>query len=116
MKPQRIQRKRTKGWRMPENTVNVTRPGLWGNPFVCDDPAVAVEAYRRHCQGGTQTFEMGPGKLRFADNAHPNTLHWAWPEWARENLATLRGKNLACFCPLDKPCHADVLLELANRD
>ena len=31
-------------------------------------------------------------------------------------LAPLRGKNLACWCPLDQPCHADVLLELANED
>jgi Domain of unknown function (DUF4326) len=28
----------------------------------------------------------------------------------------LRGKNLACWCRLDRPCHADVLLELANAD
>jgi hypothetical protein len=31
--PVRIQRKRTKGWKMPPNTVSVTRPGKWGNPF-----------------------------------------------------------------------------------
>jgi hypothetical protein len=30
-------------------------------------------------------------------------------------LVPLRGKNLACWCPLDQPCHADVLLDLANR-
>lgn len=33
MTPQRIQRKRTKGWKMPENTVYVGRPSKWGNPF-----------------------------------------------------------------------------------
>lgn len=41
------------------------------------------------------------------------------PEQADEVAAirqNLRGKNLACWCPLDGPCHADVLLELANRD
>ena len=32
----------------------------------------------------------------------------------KEIVAALRGKNLACFCPIDQPCHADVLLELAN--
>jgi hypothetical protein len=32
------------------------------------------------------------------------------------SIPDLRGKNLACWCPLDAPCHADVLLELANRD
>lgn len=30
------------------------------------------------------------------------------------DIAELRGKDLACFCPLDKPCHADVLIEIAN--
>lgn len=34
----------------------------------------------------------------------------------RAPRAELRGKNLACFCPLDQPCHADVLLEIANKD
>ena len=47
----------------------------------------------------------------------------AFSEWikhpAQSNLAAraklaLRHKNLACWCPLDKPCHADVLLELVN--
>ena len=33
-----------------------------------------------------------------------------------EPLAALRGKDLACWCPLDQPCHADVLLELANQE
>ena len=33
MTPIRIQRKRTKGWRMPPNTVYVGRPTIWGNPF-----------------------------------------------------------------------------------
>jgi hypothetical protein len=67
-------------------------------------------------RGGTQTFEMGPGKLRFAPNAHPSTQHWTWADWARINLKSLRGLNLACWCKIDEPCHADVLLELANPD
>jgi hypothetical protein len=33
----------------------------------------------------------------------------------RNQIHELRGKNLACWCPLNQPCHADVLLELANR-
>lgn len=33
LKPKRIQRKRTRGWKMPPNTVCVTRPGRWGNPY-----------------------------------------------------------------------------------
>ena len=116
-KPQRIQLSRKKGWRMPENTVSVARPGLFGNPFTHDDRAEAVAAFRLYCRGGTQSFEMGPGKLQFATGLHRNSLHWAWPEWLRtEGLPKLRGKNLACWCPLNQPCHADVLLELANAE
>ncbi len=88
--PERIQRKRTKGWRMPPNTVYVGRPTKWGNPFFVapDMPAhLAVENFRNML------------------NRHD----------VAEIRATLRGKNLACWCALDQPCHADVLLELANR-
>lgn len=112
--PRRIQRSRAKGWKMPEGAVYVGRPSLFGNPFICDDPAVAVEAFRRFLSGGTQSFEMGPGKLQYAPNAHENALHHGWPEWARGALHELRGHDLACWCAVDKPCHADVLLELAN--
>jgi len=42
-KPQRIQRRRVKGWRMPDGAISVTRPGLFGNPFRGER---AVEAYR----------------------------------------------------------------------
>lgn len=113
--PVRIQLSRRKGWRMPPNTVSVARPGLYGNPFIHPQATEAVAAFRRYCQGGTQRFEMGPDGLQFAGSLHRNSLHHAWPEWLRkEGLPKLRGKNLACWCPLDAPCHADVLLELAN--
>jgi hypothetical protein len=82
--PVRVQLRRTKGWRMPPNTVKVTRPGLFGNPFVHPDPAEAVAAFRLYCRGGTQQFEMGPDGLQFAATIHRNSLHWAWPEWLRE--------------------------------
>jgi len=83
--PERIQRKRTKGWRMPPDAVSVTRPGKWGNPFT-------VAEYGREC--AIQKYR----------------------EWViGKDLSELRGKNLACYCPLDQPCHADVLLELANK-
>ncbi|WP_173087344.1 DUF4326 domain-containing protein [Devosia sp. 1635] len=115
-KPVRVQLSRKKGWRMPPNTVKVCRPSMFGNPFIHTDVAEAVKAYRELCSGGTKSFEMGPGKLQFADNCHPNTLHWAFPDWLKkEGLSQIRGKNLACWCPLNKPCHADVLLELANQ-
>lgn len=112
--PERIQRKRTKGWKMPPNTVSVCRPSIWGNPFVADDSAAAVEAYSRLIKPGTQCFELGRGKLLLANNFHPKTLDWDFSDWVRKNIYRLRGKNLACWCPIGSPCHADVLLELAN--
>lgn len=90
--PKRIQRKRTKGWKMPPNTVYVGRPGMFGNMFKLKDGwtrAEAVERYR--------------GVL--ADH----------PSWREQIQWSLRGKDLACWCRVDQPCHADVLLEIANQ-
>ncbi len=84
--PVRVQRRRAKGWKMPPNTVYVGRGSQWGNPFTVD----AVALFRNYV---VSRITNGTG----------------YP------LAALRGKNLACWCPLDKPCHADVLLDLANR-
>lgn len=95
--PIRVQRKRTKGWKMPPNTVYVGRPSQWGNPFYrghhCSNAAEAVEKYK-----ATKAISFLPNG-------------W-FPDVARTELC---GKNLACWCPLDQPCHADVLLELANK-
>lgn len=85
-RPKRIQRRRTKGWRMPPNTVNVTRPGPWGNPFTF-----------------ANSGNISPA-LRFACEVAPLL-----------DVSPLRGKDLACWCSLDSECHADTLLELANR-
>ena len=115
MKPSRFQLKRTKGWRMPSNTVKVDRTTKWGNPFRIGSKlmplsgknqgkefivthAIAVKMHR--------TLALGKGK--------------ASQEFRALVRRELRGKNLACWCPLPKPgkpdiCHADVLLEIANR-
>lgn len=100
--PRRIQRKRTKGWKMPENTVYVGRPSKWGNPFWCTsrqeaEVAASVDYYRRWLEG-----EPGLG----ADPAEGRELAY--------QVSELRGKNLACWCPLDEACHGDVLLRIAN--
>lgn len=106
MKPVRVQRKRTKGYRMPLNTVSVARPGKWGNPFKIA-PAFDSE--------GVRFPEIT------AESAVTLYREWIaralqnWPS-TRDALADLRGRNLACFCKLDAPCHADVLLELANAE
>lgn len=100
MIPTRIQRRRTKGWRMPADTVSVCRPGPFGNPFgVHPDEGGAAAAVRLYSE--------------WIRGDWPGTE----PQRRRDlikKLPTLRGKNLACFCPLDQPCHADVLLDLAN--
>ena len=113
--PKRIQRRRSKGWRMPEGAVNVTRPTIWGNPFIHDDPAQAVTAYREYITRSQTAFKMGPDALRFATNVHKQSLHWDFPDYIRERIEQLRGKDLVCWCALNNPCHADVLLELANQ-
>ena len=99
--PTRVQRKRTKGWRMPPNTVYVGRPTKWGNPF----------------RAGYEN-PMLPGRL-VADKRHAWRLFQAHaplsPKLVLSAKAELRGKNLACYCPLGEPCHVDVLLDIANE-
>jgi len=91
MKPARITLSRRKGWRMPENSVKVCRPGKWGNPFIVGKDGDALQCVELHeCL----------------------TADWRLEQVAA--LAELRGKNLACWCKPGQPCHADTLLKLAN--
>jgi hypothetical protein len=102
--PKRIQRKRTKGWRMPAKAVYVGRPTKWGNPFT-----IGCEAWRF----STDMPHRCPANWQ---EVVENYEHMIQLEIAigYRNLKELRGKDLACWCPLDRPCHADVLLRLAN--
>lgn len=102
--PVRIQRKRTKGWKMPPNTFAVGRPGYFGNPFVGQH---AATGYERWLLGRMSRKEFNKR------NTIPFVMHCDRINVLRE-VKLLRGKNLACWCALDQPCHADVLLELAN--
>lgn len=120
-KPIRIQRRRTKGWRIPDNTVCVDRTTGFGSPFPI---TIGTETYmgerRKAWVVGSWT---GPG-MWFCDTK-PKAIElsvaafraWIWqPQQAalREKArVSLRGKNLACWCG-DHECHADVLLEIAN--
>ncbi len=92
--PIRIQRRRVKGWRMPPNTVSVTRPGKWSNPF-----------------------KVGVGEFRDIDSCLR-----AYREYLMDcidcgllDVSEIRGKDLACFCSLEQKCHADILIEIANK-
>ena len=108
MTPQRIQRRRARGWQMPPDTIYVGRPTKWGNPFeVGKQHGTREECLRRYrlLALGYLAISMGVEQVRPQEATHA-----AMCEARRE----LRGKNLACWCPLGKPCHADVLLEIAN--
>ena len=106
--PERIQRKRTKGWKMPADTVCVCRPGPFGNPFTAK---AAEEAGYRN---GPEMAVIGFIKWLAGDPLYKRADIDPGRDFILDNVALLRGKNLACWCPTDKPCHANVLLEMAN--
>ena len=103
--PRRLQHLRTTGARLPKGAVVVTRASRWGNPFRTEEYGRndAIERYRQWITTGTDRFPAGKNG-RSLD-----------PIRCRAELHTLRGRDLACSCPLGVRCHADVLLELANR-
>lgn len=116
--PERIQLSRRKGWRKPENTVLVSRPGPWGNPY-------------RIVRAGKTTWQVTHGSWlceefisRTGSEARADAVRRLQvmldndrAPWTRDMIRReLAGKNLACWCPLDQPCHADVLLKLANQE
>jgi hypothetical protein len=117
VRPKRIQRQRTKGWRMPANTVYVGRPTRFGNPFQVA-LGVVIPAYGERMwdviHGSTVLVRWDTKKLAAADAVDRYRRLRREQPLTPQEIASLRGKHLACFCPLDQPCHADVLLELAN--
>jgi Domain of unknown function (DUF4326) len=95
--PDRIQLRRSKGWRKPENAVVVARPSRWGNPHRAAAPTAeahcaAVEAFRADLLAGALPYTVADVRRALADH------------------------DLACWCPPNLPCHADVLLDIAARD
>jgi len=105
--PKRIKRERTPGWKMPENTVYVGRKSRWGNDVKIGDD---ISYYMDGCTSATAS-DVVAMFTRFME-AHKAADPEKFATW----LAPLRGKNLACWCKLDAPCHADVLLKLANEE
>lgn len=114
IEPKRVQLSRKKGWRMPPNTVKVDRTTKWGNPITVAGYYDAgynggLPSALRHCVDGYSAWLAG-------------TRHWSHgvPMPPPPDITALRGKNLACWCKImDQqgnavPCHADVLLSLAN--
>lgn len=106
----RIQMTRKRPWRADNpDAVIVARRSKWGNPF-------AVGKSVCHCEGGgfeslkietrQDAVDAFEAMLAIADRNYPSDA---------EIIAELQGKDLACWCPLDAPCHADVLLKHAAR-
>jgi hypothetical protein len=122
---QRIQLSRRAGWRKPEGAVVVSRPGRWGNPFNALEVGAAYPSLDDRGVAGMLVADFrdlvrtdGRGLVfpnyRNAGGAR-GRREFTYPSHAeiREHLA---GRDLACWCALDMPCHADVLLELANEE
>lgn len=104
--PERIQRKRSKGWRMPEGVVYVGRPTVFGNPWTVKDAANwRVPLARR------QEWVVAQYERELRERGGTGELEFVRVNDIRERLA---GRDLACWCPVGTPCHADVLLEIAN--
>lgn len=121
MSPKRIQLRRTTGWRKPEGAVVVARPTRWGNPILLSDiqaqypslfpeqiATLVVRDFRALALRGELHF---PNWRSLGGGRGPVTFTYPGLDEIR---AALAGRDLACWCPLDQPCHADVLLELAN--
>lgn len=113
--PKRIQRKRTKGWRMPEGAVYVGRPSKWGNPY-----RVKQERGLWVVQSSFQDHILGVHNSRYAANRQavevyalqtgPLGAHELDMDEVRNELT---GRDLVCWCVPTHPCHADVLLRIA---
>jgi len=96
---------------MPENTVYVGRPTKWGNPFKVGEPQY-------------NPVEGQFGLITPTTIEQCVKLYRAYAKWCMKNpdsrmikeIHELRGKNLACWCKPGEPCHADVLLEIANAN
>jgi hypothetical protein len=118
-KPERIQRKRTKGWKMPPNTIYVGRPSIYGNPWTIQkciaSKLFGPELAHQICVDEFAAWLEGiksPNDEQLGVWNHPAMIEKRAKILA--SLPELRGKNLACWCKPGQPCHADVLLKLAN--
>lgn len=116
----RIQRKRTAGWKMPENTVYVGRPTVWGNPWKIK-AAIEYGSFKPEFAAQVCVDEYEAWLIGIRSPYGEHLGYWLTPEMRNQReqilarLPELKGKNLACWCSLDKPCHADILLRLANN-
>ena len=99
--PSRFQQRRARGWSKPTGGRCVSRPSRYGNPFaVSRQGASAIPPPMPMWPPGSATGSRRPTGRSY------------WPRRGER----LRGLDLGCICPLGLPCHADVLLDLVNRE
>ncbi|GAA1807089.1 DUF4326 domain-containing protein [Nesterenkonia flava] len=135
--PERIQRSRAKGWRLPVGATIVDRSSRWGNPFIIR-PRLATRPDDKHGAGETipgrwvyDVINTDTGEQRRTGDTRAYAHQFATQKYEEEtlyyrlehgqiDLEPLRGRDLACWCPTADPetgrtlaCHADVLLEYA---
>jgi hypothetical protein len=117
--PIRVQRKQAKGYKMPINTKSVTRPHKFGNPYKIGMNNVWDIKDRETGKSLKDILIAKNGENKY--HTVEDTL-LAFCEKIKASAAMQRvikrelfGKNLACFCPISSPCHADILLEVANK-
>jgi hypothetical protein len=113
--PQRIQLSRRKGWRKPEGAIVVARPSKWGNPYRVGSTLTTADEHGRiqivgnlHAVDAVALYRLWVSNWHVGDSPIGRPTPLSFDE--------LRGHDLACWCPLDQPCHADVLLEFANKE
>jgi hypothetical protein len=104
MKPKRIQLCRKKGFKLPTNTVVVSRPSIFGNPHAVTPHLISL------C--GSKVEAQQASVSAYSDWLSGSAAGDEVKTLARQKL---RGKNLACWCKPGEPCHADVLLKIANQ-
>ena len=120
--PARIRLSRARGWRKPVGAVVVARPTGWGNPFRVGETTMwlAADHYDTWPVSTSRVPGTYPDGVRVVRCPDTGTAiewfrRWAAGDYVAEARRLLRGHDLACWCPLEQSCHADVLLELANR-
>ena len=128
--PQRLQRKRVKGFHLPDSARSVARPSLHGNPFRVVGRSVAGMRWPEVTEWDRAVVTMpdvevlyacAPDRCAAVEHAvalYRQLLRFRQSTWSPARfdswLQPVRRRDLACYCALDQPCHADVLFEIAG--
>ena len=115
--PRRIRLSRRNGWRLPAGARSVARPTPWGNPYQVAKDTTGQQPRWVVTNDGSARIISAFDTIDQA-RAKAVDLYREWvlgqPDLTRRVRLELAGRDLACWCPGQAPCHADVLLQLAN--